>query len=87
MKNSVFILVSHVMFQFPVTLNECRPKAGMELYLHVIKQQPVYPRPDDSNSRKLAFYNLLHCSEGYAILSAKPMPKVGPHTQSNRGQD
>jgi hypothetical protein len=65
------------MLQFPVTLSECRPREGILLYLHTIEQQPVYPRPDATNNRKLVFYNLLQQNEGYAILSAKMMPKVG----------
>jgi hypothetical protein len=68
------------MLQFPGTLSECRPREGIELYLHAIEQLPVYPKPHVSNNRKLAFYNLLHQSEGYAILSAKMMPKVGMFT-------
>jgi len=68
----------HICFilQFPAALNECRPREGIELYLHAIEQRPVYPRPDASNNRKLVFYNLLNHSEGFAILSAKKMPKV-----------
>jgi hypothetical protein len=65
-----------LIFQFPATLSECRPKEGIELYLHAIEQRPVYPRPDISNNRKLIFYDLLRRSEGFAILSAKKMPKV-----------
>lgn len=62
--------------EFPVTLSESRPEEGIELYLHAIEQRPVYPRPDASNNRKLVFYDLLHQSEGFAILSAKKMPKL-----------
>jgi hypothetical protein len=62
--------------QFPAALSECRPREGVELYLHAIEQRPVYPRPDAANNRKLVFYDLLHRSEGFAILSSKKMPKV-----------
>jgi hypothetical protein len=68
----MFVLI----LQFPVTLSESRPEEGIELYLHAIEQRPVYPRPDASNNRKLVFYDLLHQSEGFAILYAKRMPKV-----------
>jgi hypothetical protein len=68
------------LLQFPAVLSKCRPREGIELYLHAIEQRPVYPQPDASNNRKLVFYNLLHCSEGFAILSAKMMPKVGLFT-------
>lgn len=65
------------MSQYPATLSECRPREGIELYLHAVEQRPVYPRPNATNNRKLVFYNLLHQSEGFAILSTKMMPKVG----------
>jgi hypothetical protein len=65
-----------LILQFPAALSECCPKEGIELYLHAIEQRPVYPQPDASNNRKLVFYDLLCRSEGFAILSAKKMPKV-----------
>jgi len=65
-----------LILQFPAALSECRPGEGIELYLHAIEQRPVYAQPDASNNRKLVFYDLLHRSEGFAILSAKNMPKV-----------
>jgi hypothetical protein len=68
------------MLQYPATLSDCRPREGIELYLHAIEQRPVYPRPDATNNRKLVFYNLLHQNEGFAILSTKMMPKVGLFT-------
>ncbi|PNF18314.1 hypothetical protein B7P43_G14501 [Cryptotermes secundus] len=62
--------------EYPAALSECRPREGIVLYLHTIEQRPVYPRPDATNNRKLVFYNLLHQSEGFAVLSAKMMPKL-----------
>lgn len=62
--------------EYAATLSECRPREGIELYLHAIEQRPVYPRPDATNNRKLVFYNLLQQNEGFAILSTKMMPKI-----------
>jgi hypothetical protein len=73
------------MLQFPLTLSECRPREGIQLYLHAIELRPVYPQPDHSNNRKLVFYNLLKRSEGFAILCSKMMPKVGLFTSGQEG--
>ncbi|XP_069680713.1 endoribonuclease Dicer isoform X2 [Periplaneta americana] len=59
--------------EWPNALMGCRPKEGEDVFLHVIEQRPVYERPDASNNRKMVFYDLLENSDGFAILSSKPM--------------
>ncbi|XP_076391381.1 endoribonuclease Dcr-2 isoform X2 [Megachile rotundata] len=65
----------HYPLQFPSALYSAFPLPEKQLYLHLFDVKPKYPVPHDDN-RHLVFYNLLHNSAGFGILSAKPMPKI-----------
>lgn len=44
--------------------------------MHVFELKPQYMRPNDNDNRQLVFYQMLHKSEEFGILSTKPMPNL-----------
>ncbi|XP_060820377.1 endoribonuclease Dicer-like isoform X2 [Bombus pascuorum] len=65
----------HHQLQFPLALYGAFPLPQETVYLHILHTTPNYPVPHHDN-RYLTFYNLLHNSAGFGILSAKQMPEI-----------
>ena len=65
----------HHQLQFPSALYGAFPLPRKITYLHILHATPKYPVPHHDN-RYLTFYNLLHNSAGFGILSTKQMPQI-----------